>query len=319
MLKKFVIAAAAAMSLDATAGSVLLKLSELQPVLYENEHIELNVDAAIPDFAKEEGQLFLMNVGSDDENGMIAILTIEPDSPAVRAYFDFVDKWGDPKPGNCYVFESKKGMPHLSNMAEETRFDHLKWVQCPYTQHNAGSVINGVVTDFSADGKGYMLSLGGTMSSRYDKDDKGINNFIRKHGAIKKGMCLELVAPGEGAVYLAGSHANTTGVELVDCSTVSRPPEPAKPHRQVDAKKYKRLGRTDEKNGWFILIFQDNSYLALKPDDKGLMMFKKDNSRRPYHRDCIGYTEITPAGHHPKRDGNMTSVMISAHGSECDS
>lgn len=319
MFKKIATAAFAAISLTAFAGnSTIIRLSEAQPIRYEPEHIVLNVVGYYVDNKENnnKGGSIIQYPNHDRE---VLIAFIDADSPPVKALLDFTEKWGDPKPGNCYLVGSKKGELILSDEDPwGTKFDSLSWVQCPYTTDKFINSVNGVVTDFGeANGK-YYLSLNNTKPSWYDKKDSGITGRLKEMGPLHKGECIAIYSDVEQAPYIPGNYAKANSIQNEECDSVSRHPAPAVPLPSAIAKTFKRVQRTQEQDGWVIINFDDDTRLVLRPNDPGLRMFKSENSRKPTHMDCLGYTEHRPKGHNPKTHGNVTSMMRPVNGSECN-
>lgn len=319
MFKKFIAAALAAISFSTFAGnSTIIKLDDAQPIRYEAEHIVLNVVGYYANSKENnnKGDSIIQYPNHDKE---VLIAFVDPDSPPVKALLDFTEKWDDPKPGNCYIVGSKKGGLVLSSDDPwETKFDSFSWVQCPYTSDKEINSISGVVTDIGEVNGKYYLALNNTKPSWYDKKDYGVNKHLEEKGAIRKGECVVIYADTDQAPYIPGGYAKTNFIQNEDCDSVSRHPVPATPRTPTIAKTFKRVDLTQEQDGWVIIKFDDDTRLVLRPDDPGLKMFKSENSRRPTHMDCIGYTEHRPKGHNPKTHGNVTSMMRPANGSECN-
>lgn len=318
MFKKFIAAALAAISFSAVAGSAtIVMLSGDQPIRYEQEHIVLNV---VGRYKSNENNNGLGNVidNRDMSTHEILIAYVDADSPPVKALSEFTSKWGEPKPGNCYIVGSKTGDFVLSTEEPwDTKFDTFKWTPCPYALGPYSNHIRGVVTAFGeAHGK-YYLALNDTKPSWYEKSDVGIKFHLDKYGPIMKGECISILSGTDRIPYMPDGYAQTTQIDKRDCDEVSRQPAAGTRTYLPKVNTYKRVSGNKLLDDTFVLFFDDNTRLELKYDDQGLVMFKKENSRYPYNEDCVGLIVDKTKG----RKGSKiktTTAMILAGGGYCN-
>lgn len=85
--------------------------------------------------ASQDGETYI-----SPELEEISIYLMGKEGDALTRY---INRYGNLKPFNCYAFSSKEKV--VLDKSQGAQFDSVQWVQCPYTQHNAGNEITGQI------------------------------------------------------------------------------------------------------------------------------------------------------------------------------
>lgn len=118
--------------------------------------------------ASQDGETYI-----SPELEEISIYLMGKEGDALTRY---INRYGNLKPFNCYAFSSKEKV--VLDKSQGAQFDSVQWVQCPYTQHNAGNEITGQIASVEDMNDRIAIRLGDQKASYYRKNDEGLADFV---------------------------------------------------------------------------------------------------------------------------------------------
>lgn len=236
--------------------------------------------------ASQDGETYIF-----PELEEISIYLMGKDGDALTRY---INRYGNLKPFNCYAFSSKEKV--VLDKSQGAQFDSVQWVQCPYTQHNAGNEITGQIASVEDMNDRIAIRLGDQKASYYRKNDEGLADFVKKHRKLPgAGQCVRISAAGEKPAYIPGQE--TYGhFEVIPCSRASVRPKATESIRLKGSFHFGTVNQIVSDSSWFVIALHNGETLGLSVSDKGLTQFRKQNGRFPRTGDCIGYKEFIPDG-----------------------